>query len=73
MRPARGGRASARRRADRLRRFAEGAPVVPILIHREPDPDAVASALGMQTLLARDAESVPIVTLGGPRGPRTGA
>ena len=58
-------RLEAQRRAYCLRRFAEEAAVVPILVHPEPDPDAVSSALAVRTLLRRDAADAPIVTLSG--------
>src|SRR5687768_6463195 len=46
-----------------LREFADQAKVVPILIHRDPDPDALASALAIRMLLRRPATETPIVTL----------
>ncbi len=59
----------ARKRAEVLRAFAEGAPAVPIFIHEDPDPDAVASAFGVRVLLGRREDSAPIVTLGGATRP----
>jgi nanoRNase/pAp phosphatase (c-di-AMP/oligoRNAs hydrolase) len=55
----------AQRKAYCLRRFAEGAETVPILIHEDPDPDALSSALATRVLLRRAANESPIVTLGG--------
>jgi nanoRNase/pAp phosphatase (c-di-AMP/oligoRNAs hydrolase) len=52
------------RRVHELRAFAQGTRLVPILVQRDPDPDGMASALGIRTLLHRaDAES-PIISLG---------
>lgn len=48
-----------------LRKFAEGDGTVAIIVHPEPDPDALASALAMRALLRRDPDSTPIITLGG--------
>lgn len=56
--------APARKRAEALRAFAQGAPALPIFIHEDPDPDAVASAFGVRVLLGRREETAPIVTLG---------
>jgi nanoRNase/pAp phosphatase (c-di-AMP/oligoRNAs hydrolase) len=56
-------RLEAERRGYILREFAAGADVVPILIHDDPDPDAVSSALGVATLLESTPERTPIVTL----------
>ncbi len=61
--------APALRRAERLRAFAEGAAAVPIFIHHDPDPDAVASAFGVRALLGRREDNAPIVTLGGATRP----
>jgi nanoRNase/pAp phosphatase (c-di-AMP/oligoRNAs hydrolase) len=54
----------ARRRVARLEAFAGGARVVPIYIHHDPDPDALASAIALRTLLERKASSSPIVCSG---------
>ncbi|HET9983201.1 MAG TPA: DHH family phosphoesterase [Longimicrobiales bacterium] len=59
----------ARRRANRLRAFADGVETVPILVHDDPDPDAVAAAFGVRVLLGRSPEAAPIVTLGAPTRP----
>jgi nanoRNase/pAp phosphatase (c-di-AMP/oligoRNAs hydrolase) len=56
-------RLEAERRGYILREFAAGDDVVPILIHDDPDPDAVSSALGVATLLESTPERTPIVTL----------
>jgi nanoRNase/pAp phosphatase (c-di-AMP/oligoRNAs hydrolase) len=47
-----------------LRAFVEGTPVVPILVQQDPDPDGMASALGIRTLLRRAEAESPIVSLG---------
>jgi nanoRNase/pAp phosphatase (c-di-AMP/oligoRNAs hydrolase) len=57
-------RLEAERRTYCLRSFAEGAEVVPILVHPDPDPDAVSSALAVRMLLGGRADRTPIVTLG---------
>jgi nanoRNase/pAp phosphatase (c-di-AMP/oligoRNAs hydrolase) len=54
----------AQRRVYCLRRFAADAAVVPILIHADPDPDALSSALATRVLLRGNTDSMPIVTLG---------
>lgn len=54
--------AAARVRA--LREFARGAAVVPILVQQDPDPDGMASALGLRTLLRRIEEDCPVISLG---------
>lgn len=56
-------RLEAERRAFCLREFAAGSGVVPILIHEDPDPDAVSSALAVSELLQGSPDSNPIVTL----------
>jgi len=53
-----------RGRVERLRSFAAGAEVLPILIHEDPDPDAIASALALRVVLRRRPATAPIVTLG---------
>jgi nanoRNase/pAp phosphatase (c-di-AMP/oligoRNAs hydrolase) len=52
------------RRVHELRAFARETPVVPILVQRDPDPDGMASALGIRTLLHREDRASPIVSLG---------
>lgn len=56
-------RLEAERRAYCLRRFAEGDDVVPILIHNDPDPDAVSSALAVGILVNGSPDRTPIVTM----------
>jgi len=56
-------RLEAERRVYCLRTFAEGADIVPILIHADPDPDAVSSALAVVELLGGSHERTPIVAL----------
>jgi nanoRNase/pAp phosphatase (c-di-AMP/oligoRNAs hydrolase) len=53
-----------KRRLNELRAFASGDGDVPILMHPDPDPDALASALVVRALLNRDPDSTPIITLG---------
>jgi nanoRNase/pAp phosphatase (c-di-AMP/oligoRNAs hydrolase) len=55
-------RLESERRAFCLRSFAAGEHVVPILIHNDPDPDAVSSAFGIMTLLGGSPDRTPIVT-----------
>jgi nanoRNase/pAp phosphatase (c-di-AMP/oligoRNAs hydrolase) len=52
------------RRVHELRAFASGTPVVPVLVQRDPDPDGMASAVGVRTLLHRDEGESPVVSLG---------
>lgn len=52
------------RRVHDLREFAADAAHLPILVHPDPDPDALASALAVRALLRRDPDATPIVTLG---------
>ena len=47
-----------------LRAFARGVAVVPILVQQDPDPDGMASALGLRTLLDRPEDASPIISLG---------
>ncbi|HEX2168327.1 MAG TPA: DHH family phosphoesterase, partial [Longimicrobiales bacterium] len=56
-------RLESERRVFCLRGFAAGEDVVPILIHKDPDPDAVSSALAVMRLLDGSPEQTPIVTL----------
>ena len=55
-------RLEAERRVWCLRRFVEGVETVPIVLHPDPDPDALSSALAVRVLLGRDARGAPIVT-----------
>jgi nanoRNase/pAp phosphatase (c-di-AMP/oligoRNAs hydrolase) len=55
-------RLEAERRAYCLREFARGDAVVPILIHPDPDPDAMSAALAVATLLGGKPDRTPIVT-----------
>jgi nanoRNase/pAp phosphatase (c-di-AMP/oligoRNAs hydrolase) len=57
-------RACQRARAERLREHFEGAERVLILIQDDPDPDAIASALALKTLLGRNRVSAPTCTFG---------
>jgi nanoRNase/pAp phosphatase (c-di-AMP/oligoRNAs hydrolase) len=52
------------RRVHELRVFASGTRMVPILVQQDPDPDGMASALGIRTLLGRAPDDSPIVSLG---------
>ena len=51
------------KRVHDLRAFVRGTAVVPILVQEDPDPDGMASALGLRTLLRRSEEESPIVSL----------
>lgn len=52
------------RRVHELRAFARGTGTVPILVQQDPDPDGMASALGLRTLLRRKEDESPIISLG---------
>ena len=52
------------RHAYELRKFIGDSPNVPILVHPDPDPDALASALAVRAILRREPDNTPIVTLG---------
>jgi nanoRNase/pAp phosphatase (c-di-AMP/oligoRNAs hydrolase) len=54
-------RLEAERKVWCLQHFAEGSDVVPILLHADPDPDALSSALATRVLLKRSAAQSPIV------------
>jgi nanoRNase/pAp phosphatase (c-di-AMP/oligoRNAs hydrolase) len=56
-------RLEAERRVFCLREFAAGTDVVPIMIHEDPDPDAVSSAMAVVALLGGSTTRTPIVTL----------
>ena len=51
-------------RARQLQSFAEGVDVLPILVQQDPDPDGMASAMGIRRLLHREEEASPIISLG---------
>lgn len=55
-------RLEAERRVYCLRAFAAQAATVPILVHPDPDPDAVSSAFAVRALLERSPDDMPIVT-----------
>jgi nanoRNase/pAp phosphatase (c-di-AMP/oligoRNAs hydrolase) len=57
-------RAVQRTRAERVRAHFEGAERILILMQDDPDPDAIASALALKTLLGRNRTSAPICTFG---------
>jgi nanoRNase/pAp phosphatase (c-di-AMP/oligoRNAs hydrolase) len=57
-------RATQRARAERVRAHFAGADRVLILMQDDPDPDAIASALALKTLLGRTRMSAPICTFG---------
>jgi nanoRNase/pAp phosphatase (c-di-AMP/oligoRNAs hydrolase) len=57
-------RAVQRARAEKVRAHFEGADHVLILMQDDPDPDAIASALGLKTLLGRNRASAPLCTFG---------
>jgi nanoRNase/pAp phosphatase (c-di-AMP/oligoRNAs hydrolase) len=56
-------RLDALKRVRALREFAGGVEILPILVHPDPDPDALASAFAVRQLLRRAAPDTPIVTL----------
>jgi nanoRNase/pAp phosphatase (c-di-AMP/oligoRNAs hydrolase) len=62
-------RLEAERRAYCLRRFIADEPVVPIMIHPDPDPDAISSALAVRVVLDGNGATMPIVSLGTIRRP----
>ena len=57
-------RATQRARAERLRAHFYDAARVLILMQDDPDPDAIASALALKTLLGRTRTSAPMCTFG---------
>jgi len=57
-------RATQRARAERLRAHFYDAERVLILMQDDPDPDAIASALALKTLLGRTRASAPMCTFG---------
>lgn len=56
--------AAVRARAEQLKRILEPRKQVLILTHPNPDPDAIASALGMRTVLGRNRQTATIGYLG---------
>ncbi len=52
------------RRVHELRAFARETDVVPILVQQDPDPDGMASAMALRTLLHREDDDSPIISLG---------
>jgi nanoRNase/pAp phosphatase (c-di-AMP/oligoRNAs hydrolase) len=57
-------RAALRARVERLRRHFAPAERVLIMMQDDPDPDALASALALRTLLGRTKAAAPIATFG---------
>jgi nanoRNase/pAp phosphatase (c-di-AMP/oligoRNAs hydrolase) len=57
-------RAQERTRVGKIRSHFEGASRVLILMQDDPDPDAIASALALRTLLGRNRTGAPICTFG---------
>ncbi len=57
-------RACQRARVERIRAHFEGAERILILMQDDPDPDAIASALALKTLLGRSRVSAPMCTFG---------
>lgn len=57
-------RVIARRKVDRFRRALRGARSCAFLLQHDPDPDAIASALALRTVLGAGAAEAPITTCG---------
>src|SRR5688500_4784936 len=57
-------RAVQRGRAERVRAHFDGADRILILMQDDPDPDAIASAIALKTLLGRTRTSAPLCTFG---------
>ncbi|MFQ5828450.1 MAG: DHH family phosphoesterase, partial [Candidatus Methylomirabilia bacterium] len=57
-------RAQLRGRVERIRTHFAAAERVLIMMQDDPDPDAIASALALRTLLGRNKASAPIATFG---------
>jgi len=66
-------RAALRARVDRLRAHLAPAERLLILLQDDPDPDAIASALALRTLVGRNKTSAPIATFGGVTRPENRA
>ena len=57
-------RATTRTRLTRIRRVLDPAARVLIMMQDDPDPDAIASALALRTVLGRTKAAAPIATFG---------
>ncbi|HMH49379.1 MAG TPA: DHH family phosphoesterase [Candidatus Acidoferrum sp.] len=57
-------RAGSRARVERVRQHFASAERVLIMMQDDPDPDAIASALALKTLLGRSKAQAPIATFG---------
>ena len=57
-------RAQERTRVEKIRAHFDGASRILILMQDDPDPDAIASALALRTLLGRNRTGAPICTFG---------
>ena len=57
-------RVFARRQVERFRRAMRGARSCAFLVQHDPDPDAIASALALRTVLGAGAVEAPIITCG---------
>jgi nanoRNase/pAp phosphatase (c-di-AMP/oligoRNAs hydrolase) len=57
-------RVFARRKVERFRRALRGASSCAFLVQHDPDPDAIASALALRTVLGTAAATAPILTRG---------
>lgn len=57
-------RAQERTRVEKIRAHLEGGSRILILMQDDPDPDAIASALALRTLLGRNRTGAPICTFG---------
>src|SRR5262249_59115037 len=57
-------RACQRARVERVRAHFEGADRILILMQDDPDPDAIASAMALKTVLGRSRVSAPMCTFG---------
>src|SRR5437879_10667790 len=73
MRERTSSRASARSRTDRVRSHFASADRVLIMMQDDPDPDAIASALALKTLLGRSKSAATLATFGTIRRPENRA